>query len=52
MRYVAEENITIIEPEKFDYPPVFPFEAGKFFKRWDQRLHRFVSNMQDEYPDD
>lgn len=49
IRYVAEENIEIIET---DYPELLMGLAGRFFKRWDKGSHRFVSNMKDEYPDD
>lgn len=46
---MAEENIEIIEP---DIPVSLVSLAGRYFKRWDQELHRFVSNIRDEYPDD
>jgi len=52
VRYVAEENVEIVTPENFEYPPSFPFEAGKYFKRWDYEARQFVSNMESEYPDD
>ncbi|KAJ1329023.1 F-box protein 21 [Microdochium nivale] len=26
--------------------------AGRYFKRWDARAGRFMSNVRDEYPDD
>lgn len=49
IRYVAEENIEIIELEQ-------PFSlmslAGRFFKRWDKERRSFVSNIRDEYPED
>ena len=48
-RYVAEENIEILEP--IDPPLELLPMAGKCFKRWDRERHRFVSNIQDEYPD-
>lgn len=48
IRYVAEENIEIIEPE---VPVSLMSLAGKYFKRWDKENHVFVSNIQDEYPD-
>lgn len=49
IRYVAEENISEIHE--------MPAEgimclAGRYFKRWDAGVGRFVSNMRDEYPDD
>jgi len=49
IRYVAEENIEIIEPE---VPIPLMSLAGRFFKRWDQENHVFISNIRDEYPDD
>ncbi|TVY59301.1 F-box only protein 21 [Lachnellula cervina] len=48
IRYVAEENIEVIEPE---VPIPLMSLAGRFFKRWDQENHVFVSNIRDEYPD-
>ena len=49
IRYVAEENIEITQPE-------VPFSlmslAGRYFKRWDVERHIFVSNIRDEYPED
>lgn len=49
VRYVAEENIDILEHE-----PTGPLMdlAGRYFKRWDCREKAFVSNIRDEYPDD
>lgn len=49
IRYVAEENIEIIEPE---VPISLMSLAGRFFKRWDKERHVFVSNIRDEYPED
>ncbi|KAI9052523.1 hypothetical protein LZ554_003867 [Drepanopeziza brunnea f. sp. 'monogermtubi'] len=49
IRYVAEENIEVIEPE---VPVLLMSLAGRFFKRWDQEKRVFVSNIRDEYPDD
>jgi len=49
VRYVAEENIEVIEPE---LPISLMSLAGQFFKRWDQNKRVFVSNIRDEYPDD
>ncbi|KAG8169909.1 hypothetical protein KVR01_000654 [Diaporthe batatas] len=48
-RYVAEENI-VIDRER-------PSEkllqlAGRYFKRWDDRECKFVSIIQEQYPDD
>ena len=48
-RYVAEQNIVIKE----DKPSGALMNlAGKYFKRWDQKLGRFVSNIREIYPDD
>ena len=30
----------------------FPIAIGKFFKRWDEERNVFVSNVEDEYPED
>ena len=49
IRYVAEENIEIVEP---NMPISLLSLAGRFFKRWDKENHVFVSNIRDEYPDD
>lgn len=49
IRYVAEENIEIIEPE---FPISLMSLAGRFFKRWDKEERVFVSNIRDEYPED
>jgi F-box protein 21 len=49
IRYVAEENVEIIEPEA---PASLITLAGRYFKRWDSETHCFVSNIRDEYPDD
>ncbi len=49
IRYVAEENVEIIEPEA---PISLMSLAGRFFKRWDRENRVFVSNIKDEYPDD
>jgi len=48
-RYVAEENIVIKE----DTPSEVLMDlAGRYFKRWDLELRRFVSNIREAYPDD
>jgi len=48
-RYVAEENIhPMYEPPSEKLLKL----AGRFFKRWDGGTGLFVSNLQDEYPDD
>jgi F-box protein 21 len=49
IRYVAEENIEIVEP---NMPISLVSLAGRFFKRWDKENHVFVSNIRDEYPED
>ena len=49
IRYVAEENMEIIEPE---VPISLMTLAGRFFKRWDRERRIFVSNIRDEYPED
>ncbi|TVY80857.1 F-box only protein [Lachnellula suecica] len=49
IRYVAEENIEIWEPE---IPKSLMCLAGRFFKRWDRENRVFVSNIRDEYPED
>ncbi|KAI1932295.1 hypothetical protein LOZ66_006915 [Ophidiomyces ophidiicola] len=52
VRYVAEENILLIQPQISEIPGSFLEFLGKHFKRWDSIAHCFVSNIQDEYPDD
>ena len=49
MRYVAEENIEIVQGEPV---PALLTIAGQYFKRWDSDAKSFVSNIRDEYPDD
>ncbi|WPG97844.1 Hypothetical protein R9X50_00062500 [Acrodontium crateriforme] len=50
IRYVAEENIDSITD---DVPSLGLMAlAGRYFKRWDAAIGRFVSNIKDEYPDD
>ncbi|KAL2072297.1 hypothetical protein VTL71DRAFT_11640 [Oculimacula yallundae] len=49
VRYVAEENIEVVEPE---VPSTLMSLAGRYFKRWDTEQRAFVSNIRDEYPDD
>lgn len=49
LRYVAEENIMVLEEE----PSANLLKlAGRYFKRWDQENKVFISNIKDEYPDD
>ena len=49
VRYVAEENIEIVQLEVGHNLMTL---AGRYFKRWDQSSSSFVSNIEDEYPDD
>jgi F-box protein 21 len=49
VRYVAEENIEIEEPEEVNELMEL---AGRHFKRWDKKSRTFISNIRDEYPDD
>ena len=51
MRYVAQENIEIEEPDSLDEFDGLRQLAGKYFKRFDSSTKRFVSNITDEYPD-
>ena len=51
-RYVAEENVELLEVVEQSDVDAFPIMAGKFFKRWDKEKNIFVSNVKDEYPDD
>jgi F-box protein 21 len=48
IRYVAEEYMEIIT----DVPKSLMSLAGRYFKRWDEETHVFVSNIRDEFPDD
>ncbi|KAJ5633032.1 hypothetical protein N7490_009371 [Penicillium lividum] len=52
VRYVAEENIELILSQLIELPQSLTTIAGKHFKRWDENACAFISNMQDEYPDD
>jgi len=48
-RYVAEENIDPVD----DKPSAALMSiAGRYFRRWDPEMKRFISNIKDEYPDD
>jgi F-box protein 21 len=49
IRYVAEENIEILETDEVDSLKSL---AGRYFKRWDVEKKVFVSNIRDEYPED
>ncbi|CAK3966431.1 F-box only 21 [Lecanosticta acicola] len=53
VRYVAEENIGKTEKGD-DMRPCAALMAlaGRYFKRWDDVEKRFVSNLEQEYPDD
>ncbi|KAH8727189.1 Hemimethylated DNA-binding protein YccV like-domain-containing protein [Phaeosphaeriaceae sp. PMI808] len=51
VRYVAEENIEPASPNTKPSQDLLRL-AGCFFKRWDDERNLFVSNIQDEYPDD
>lgn len=48
-RYVAQENIRPVDEEPSD---ALKHLAGRYFRRWDDEIKRFVSNIKDEYPDD
>ncbi|EYE96325.1 YccV-like-domain-containing protein [Aspergillus ruber CBS 135680] len=52
VRYVAEENIEPIDRSLEELPSNLTAVAGRHFKRWDANTRSFVSNIQDEYPDD
>jgi F-box protein 21 len=51
-RYVAEENVEVLEVVEQSDVDAFPIAVGKFFKRWDGEKNVFVSNVRDEYPED
>ncbi|OAP58645.1 hypothetical protein AYL99_07735 [Fonsecaea erecta] len=53
-RYVAEENVVLLSAAEAteDRISAFPFEIGKWFKRFDRETGRFVSNVREEYPED
>jgi len=51
-RYVAEENVELLEVVEQSAVDAFPIVVGKFFKRWDGERNVFVSNVKDEYPED
>ncbi|KAF2086274.1 YccV-like-domain-containing protein [Saccharata proteae CBS 121410] len=48
-RYVAEENINITTERP---PPHLLKWAGQYMKTWSDEEGRFISNIQEEYPDD
>lgn len=52
VRYVAEENIEPMVCSLSELPSSLTAIAGRHFKRWDAQIRSFVSNIQDEYPDD
>lgn len=49
-RYVAQENILEQHPEFTN--KLNRVSAGKYFRRFCSLEGRFISNMQDEYPED
>jgi F-box protein 21 len=59
-RYVAQENIDLVYSNSnggyvdapVEMPPALAHIAGKWFKRWDKNRGRFISNLEEEYPDD
>ena len=51
-RYVAEENVEVLDVVQQSDVDAFPIMVGKFFKRWDGERNVFVSNVKDEYPED
>jgi F-box protein 21 len=51
-RYVAEENVELLEVVDQADVDAFPIAIGRFFKRWDGERNVFVSNVTDEYPED
>ncbi|KYK60701.1 F-box protein [Drechmeria coniospora] len=48
---VASENIEVLDDASQVAPSMFPM-AGKFFKRFDPTTCTFVSNIEEQYPDD
>jgi F-box protein 21 len=48
-RYVAQENIRAVNDEPSG---ALLHLAGRYFRRWDAGIRRFVSNIKDEYPND
>ncbi|OBS22163.1 hypothetical protein FPOA_08499 [Fusarium poae] len=48
---VAEDNIVLIE-DPSEIPDSLFRQAGKFFKRFDAETCTFVSNINEQYPDD
>ena len=48
-RYVAEENIEVIKPQRPKESMLWL--SGRYFKRFDDTRGVFVSNIEDEYPD-
>ncbi|KAK6856629.1 hypothetical protein PG995_006816 [Apiospora arundinis] len=51
-RYVAQENIRLLGVESPPPPAAMIKAAGRWFKRWDSEAHAFISNLEDEYPED
>jgi F-box protein 21 len=51
VRYVAAENIGAVDPNMQPSDALMKL-AGRHFKRWDESMGLFVSNVRDEYPQD
>jgi len=59
-RYVAEQNVVLEYSNSnggyidapVPVPPGLAKIAGRWFKRWDKNRGRFVSNVEEQYPDD
>jgi len=59
-RYVADENVVLEYSNSnggyvdapVPVPPGLEKLAGRWFKRWDQNRGRFISNVEEQYPDD
>jgi F-box protein 21 len=49
---VAEENIERLLPRLEALPSALLKVAGKYFKRYDDEAHKFVSNLKEEFPED
>jgi F-box protein 21 len=48
-RHIAQDNIQILH----EMPSEDLLQtAGQYFKRWDEESGKFISNIQDDYPDD
>jgi F-box protein 21 len=51
VHYVAAENVLAAGKDMVPTQPMLRI-AGRYFKRWDEGMHAFVSNVRDEYPED